>query len=180
MICEPAEGVTTMVERDKISEALAALEEHLDVYGARAERWSEAARQRFEPLVAREPRAQALLAEARALERLLDRAPVVDGARLANLSDRIVAAAMADKRAASPSVVDLRQVRRARQYGFGANWRVASALAASLVLGIYLGTAPGIVAAVETIADTVGISDTVDDDVALFDDNGYAFSEDLL
>jgi hypothetical protein len=49
-----------------------------------------------------------------------------------------------------------------------------------LVLGIYLGTAPGIVAAVETIADTVGISDTVDDDVALFDDNGSAFSEDLL
>ena len=174
-----------MVELDKRSEALAALEDHLDVYGPNAERWTAAARKRFEPMIAEEPRARALMAEARALEKVLERAPVVDSAKFADLSSRIVAATAAAKSVSAPVVVDLSQARRSRdvggaqQRGFGANWRVASALAASLVLGIYLGTAPGVVAAVETIASSVGISDAGEDDVALFDDNG-SDAEDLL
>ena len=173
-----------MVERDKVTEALAALEDHLDVYGPNAERWTEAARNRFEPVIAGEPRARALLAEARALETVLERAPVVDPAKFADLSNRIVAAAAAaGGPASSPVVVDLQQARRTRevgggrQHGLGADWRVATALAASLVLGIYLGASPGVVSAVETIASSVGISDAGEDDVALFDENE---SEELL
>jgi len=176
---------TIMVERDKISEALAAFEAHLDIHGARAERWSAADRQRFETLLANEPRAQTLMAEERAFERLLDRMPSVDAKKLANLGDRIAAAVDAEKRPRSEAaVVELSKVREARRTPsprYGAGWRVASALAASLILGVYIGTAPGVVSAVEAIADTVGITEPADDDnLAFFDDNGSGLSEDLL
>ncbi len=175
-----------MVERDRGSAVLAAFEQHLDIYGARTDRWPAATRQRYETLLVKEPRARSLMAEARALERLLDQEPVASSQTLANLTDRIMAAVDADTSSKdNASVVELSKVRAMRraapaQHGFRAGWRVVSALAASLILGIYLGSAPGVVTAVETVADTVGITSSTDDDLAFFDDNGSSLPEDLL
>lgn len=131
------------------------------MHGSRAERWPEAARRRFEPLLKESARARELLAEARALDELLDRAPLPDADRMASLVDRIaaLAAAPATEKPAAAPVIDLaarRQARRPPAPGFG--WRVASALAASLLVGIYLGASPPVTSTVEAVASVVGVS----------------------
>ncbi len=151
---------------DKNTAELAAFEAHLEVHGARAERWPEAARERFEPLLERNARARELLAEARALEKLLDRAPLPNTERMEALADRIVAMAAAEK-ASQPSagnVVDLAARRQARTMPTPrSRWQVASALAASLLVGIYLGASPPVTSAIETIAAAVGLEDVAED-----------------
>ncbi len=176
-----------MVKQTELQDALTAFELHLDVYGARRERWSDAARRRFDPLLAEEPLARQLLAEARALDQVLESAaPPVDAGRLDALSARIVGLATAEhKHATTTNVVDLSSARQSRpvarsRFGSGGAWRMASALAASLIVGIYLGTAPVVVSAVETIAESVGIADTGDTSLALFDDGTNGVDEDLL
>ena len=177
-----------MTGKHETSGALAAFEQHLDVYGANQERWPEVTRAKFQDLLATDLRARTLLAEARALDGVLSRAPVVDAARMAALTDRIVATVGAEARERSAgSVVVLSPARRARSARmsaprFGsAGWRVAASLAASLVIGIYLGTAPTVMSAVETVAASVGMTNASDDDtIALFDDTSLNGDEDLL
>lgn len=144
---------------DKHTAELAAFEEHLDAYGSRVEIWPEAARRRFEPLIAGNARARELLAEARALENLLDRAPLPAKDRMVALADRIVSVATAEGReqVASAHVIDLAARRQARTVTRPAIWRVASALAASLLVGIYLGASPPVATAIEAIAGAVGV-----------------------
>src|SRR5690606_32038312 len=102
---------------DKNSADLTALEEHLEIHGSRTERWPEAARRRFDFLLKENARARELLAEARALDDLLDRAPLPDPRRIADLGDRIAALAMAegrDQRPAAP-VINFPVRRQARR-----------------------------------------------------------------
>ncbi len=177
-----------MVKHTELRDALTAFELHLDVYGARRERWSDAARRRFDPLLVNEPRARQLLAEARALDQVLESAtPPIDADRLDTLSARIADFAAAEaKDATATNVVDLSRARLSRpvarpRFGSGGVWQMASALAASLIVGIYLGTAPVVMSAVETIAESVGIADTADTgNLALFDDGANGVDEDLL
>ena len=151
---------------DKDTAELAAFEEFLEVHGARAERWPEAARERFRPLLERNARARELLAEARVLETLLDRAPLPSADRTEPLANRIVAVAAAEK-ANQPStgnVIDLAARRQARTMLMPrSRWQVASALAASLLVGIYLGASPPVTSAIETIAAAVGLEDEAED-----------------
>lgn len=166
---------------DRETGELAAFERHLDVYGCRSERWPQEARRRFEPLLAREPRAGELLAEARALERLLDRAPLPDPARMLALGDRIVALAVtgAGNRTGAP-VIDLATRRRPPPQAQAFRWKVASALAASLLAGIFIGNSTPVVSAVEAIASAVGLpADGQSSDVVLFYD-GAVDEEDYL
>lgn len=146
------------VEQDRAE--LTAFEDHLDIHGSRAERWPDAARERFEPLLERSGRARELLAEARALESLLDRAPLPDEQRMQALAGRIVAAAAVEaggKQASTP-IIDLASHQRMRRSPAPAfRWKVASALAASLIAGIYLGASPPVTSAVEAIANAVGV-----------------------
>lgn len=134
-------------------------EQHLDVHGSRSERWAEEARQRFEPLLAKSGRARELLAETRALEQLLDRAPLPDAQRMQSLADRISAAVVAEVKSssASASVIDLGARRRLRQPLRSFSWKVASALAASLLVGIFIGASPSVTSAVESLATAVGL-----------------------
>ena len=71
-------------------EAFAAM---IDAYGGQMERWPAGAKDRFAPLIAREPRASRLLAEARALDEVLACAPAVSAARMTALANDIRAAA---------------------------------------------------------------------------------------
>ena len=58
--------------------------------------------------------------------------------------------------------------------------KLASALAASLIIGIFIGTTPPVVSAVEEIAGAVGLPANADvADLVLFDD-GAADEEDLI
>lgn len=162
------------------SAELAAFEQHLDVYGSRADRWPREARSRFETLLAQDARARELLVEARAFEKLLDRAPVVDDASANALADRIAALATSQPQPRpDASIIDLASRRRPSSPVQAFRWKVASALAASLLVGIFIGAASPVVSAVEDFAGSVGLSDSGSSDLALFDD-GAADDEELL
>jgi hypothetical protein len=134
---------------------IAELERLLDVYGSDRTRWPVEARANAGHLVARDRAARRLLAEAEALDRALERAPLPTLAQEAAMAERIVAAARRTPRivagagveAGRPpvtvgdNIVQLPALRRPRQWlsaktAFGG---VASALAASLALGVLLG-----------------------------------------
>lgn len=159
---------------DKNSADLTALEEHLEIHGSRIERWPDAARRRFDLLLKENARARELLAETRALDDLLDRAPLPDARRMADLTERIAALAKAEgreQRTAAP-VIDLTARRQARRPPVTPmRWKVASALAASLLAGIYLGSSPPVSTAVESVASLVGVApDTESSDLVLIYD----------
>ena len=147
---------------------IAEFERLLDVYGSDRTRWPVEARASAGQLVARDRAARRLLAEAEALDRALERAPLPTLAQEAAMAERIVAAARRTPRivavaraeagrpaaAAADNVVQLPASRRRPQWlttrtAFGG---VASALAASLALGVFLGLSnlsQGVLPAVE-------------------------------
>ena len=133
---------------------LAEFERLLDVYGGDRTHWTIEARAAAAQLVARDTRAQRLLAEAEALDRVLERAPVPSLVTEAALADRIVAAAQRSPRIVSikgaeekPSWAEAgnggeaQPLRPAapRSRAFQADMRKAAMLAASLVIGVYIG-----------------------------------------
>ncbi len=134
--------------------ALAAFEAFLEVHGANRSRWPAQQRLQFASLIASSSEARRLLAEAEALDRLIegigDDAPPRANDRLAS---RIMAQALAEASGAKPAapatpvptaptiatadVVPLRrQPRRTRS-----SWTVGAMMAASLLLGITTGAA---------------------------------------
>ena len=147
---------------------IAELERLLDVYGSDRTRWPVEARASAGHLAARDRAARRLLAEAEALDRALERAPLPTLAQEAAMAERIVAAARRTPRivagagveagrppiTAGDNVVQLPALRGPRQWlsaktAFGG---VASALAASLALGVFLGLSSlsqGVLPAVE-------------------------------
>ncbi|HZT47114.1 MAG TPA: hypothetical protein VFA64_04005 [Hyphomicrobiaceae bacterium] len=150
------------------SMTMAEFERLLDVYGSDRTRWPAEARAGAGQLVARDRAARRLLAEAEALDRALDRAPLPSLAREAALADRIVAAARRSPRmvpaataepprhagrTAADNVVALPVVAARRPWSSrAAMGGVAGALAASLALGVFLGLSSlsqGVVPAIE-------------------------------
>jgi hypothetical protein len=164
----------------------------LDVYGSDRSRWPVEARASAGQLVARDKAARRLLAEAEALDRMLERAPLPSLAEEAALADRILAAARrsprmvpvaradtaARARRAIDNVVRLHNNMRTRPRwltptGLGG---AAGMLAASLTLGIFLGLSnlsQGVVPALEDMtgitlgggARTVAQVDLLDEDL---------------
>jgi hypothetical protein len=145
---------------------IAELEHLLEVYGSDRTRWPVEARAGAGQLVARDRAARRLLAEAEALDRALERAPLPSLAREAALSERILAAARrtprmvpmrgADRPPAPPSpasnVVDLARRARPQWLGRPAYGGAAGVLAASLAFGVFLGLSglsQGVVPALE-------------------------------
>jgi hypothetical protein len=115
------------------------LEMALDTYGADRTRWPAPLRLELSGLIANSREAQKMLADAAAFERVLDMAPQFDSSRLDQLSDRIAASAQRQPRlleggglSAGGSTASWPAPRR--QHGI-----VATALAASLVLGVFAG-----------------------------------------
>ena len=125
---------------------LTEFERLLEIYGSDRTRWPVAARASAGQLVARLPAARRLLAEAEALDRVLERAPMTSLAREAALAERIIAAArrsprMVAKSAATRPPTDAEELPDQPRWltprtAFGG---AAGALAASLVLGVLIG-----------------------------------------
>jgi hypothetical protein len=181
------------------SSELEALERLLASHGADRTRWPAPARLRFAPLLAARGDARRLVAEAAALDRLLDLAPAPATNRGA-LADRIVAAASAD--AGQRQVIRLPERGRlgslfgsaaARAGAFGGAslrsglrsgpWAGGALLAASLVLGAFMGTSGAIDSAIRplTVA-AIGDTDTDADasQVAMGVDGVGPYEEELL
>jgi hypothetical protein len=140
------------------------LERLLEVYGSDRTRWPVEARASAGQLVARDAAARRLLAEMEALDRILERAPLPSLAREAALAERVAAAAQRSPRmvphaegvkafvtvdstrrpvkpfARTGQVIGL-PLARTRLPAFAASrlGGAASVLAASLLVGIFIG-----------------------------------------
>jgi hypothetical protein len=165
----------------------------LDVYGSDRTRWPVEARASAGQLVARDKAARRLLAEAEALDRTLERAPLPSLAEETALADRILAAARRSPRMvpvvradapgvarrAIDNVVRLHNLRPRPRWmtpaGLGS---AAGMLAASLALGVFLGLSnlsqgvlpaledmTGITLATGTSTRTVAQIDLLDEDL---------------
>ncbi len=126
---------------------MARLTHVLEAYGSDRDRWPETERPALEALIEEDPTAKMLLAEFKALDALLDRAetfaPPVD------LADRIVQFAEASGSAAQekpetnvvsfpPLLQQKRQVTTEESRPFRL-WPAAGIMAASLLIGVYIG-----------------------------------------
>lgn len=148
---------------------LADFERLLDVYGGDRTRWPAEARAAAAQLVARDAKARRTLAEAESLDRVLERAPLPSLAVEAALAERIVAAAQRSPRivkiaTGQPSVVSLPEgralpPRRPAAWKFGllrGEVRAATLLAASLMVGIFIGVSNVPQSVVPALADLAG------------------------
>lgn len=132
------------------SMTLAEFERLLDIYGGDRTRWPIDARAAAAHLVARDAAAQRLLAEAEALDRVLERAPLPSLASEAALAERIVAAAQRSPRivkigGARPAAPDPLRAQAEGSAGPARPWLVgrrvgaAGLLVASLMFGLVIG-----------------------------------------
>ncbi|CAA2140568.1 hypothetical protein [Hyphomicrobium sp. ghe19] len=117
------------------------LEAALDTYGADRTRWPAPLRLALSGLIAGSADAQNMLKDAEAFDRLLDKAPQYDQSRLDSLSQRIASAAERQPRIVAGGAAIVTQPAKrptawpgSRRHGFA-----ATALAASLVLGVFAG-----------------------------------------
>ena len=157
------------------------LDDVLAIYGGDRARWPAAARSELSGLIASSAEARAMMAEAEALDLLMDLAPKVSGDRLALLSERIAAQA---ERTPRMSVIPGANQRRAKP---APEWRRhatgITALAASLVLGLMIGQNATLAPAVSEIATAVGIESLGDGSQIAAADEAYidvGIDEDLL
>lgn len=161
----------------------------LDSHGADRTRWPAQERLRFAGFVAESSEARRAVAEAEALDRLLDRAPVVADTRRAGLADRIAAMAAAEPAPVAANVVPLAP--RTQRAGLRvasrlatSRWSAAALLAASLIVGVFAGISGRIPPAMQSVAMIAGIGVDVDGDgvpdLGAWDDQTSGAEEDTL
>ena len=184
-------------------DAEAEIERLLEAYGADSARWPEAARVRVAPLLAESVLAErvgvrARIAEARALDRLLDSAsrPAPAPAREAALADRILAAALSEREQAAPesgtqsvaeapaaggTVLPWRpKARGPAPAPARTRWRAAGLMAASLAAGLVIGASANLAPVAQEIADAIGIAADLEPINVVMSDDGTAIDEDVL
>jgi len=183
-----------MTKMDRQAEDREALERLLEIYGADRTRWPARERLRFASVVSEDKAAARLLAEADALDRLLELAPRASGADIDALKERIMAAALRSRPpqlvvvASGKSTSGADMAARGRRSAFAAKfgrgeWPAAAMLAASLVLGVMLGSAGAFDATVQEMAEVTGLTSAPADNsrLALGDEiEGQQPDEDLL
>jgi hypothetical protein len=160
-----------MTNMDKRTEDREALERLLDIYGADRTRWPARERLRFAGVVSEDKAAARMLAEADALDRLLEQAPRASSADVEALKERIMAAALrarapqlavvAGGKAASDKSPAARP-RFAARFS-RAEWPAAAMLAASLVLGVMLGSTGTLDTTMQQVAEVTGFSSASND-----------------
>ncbi len=133
------------------------------------------------------------MAEAAALDRLLDVAPTARKEQEQGLTGRIVAAARLQHKPLSASEVApavsnivklpawVRRPQIARAFG-ASEWPAAGLLAASLVLGVMLGSAGTLDSTMQEVAEVAGLSSspTVESQLTLNEDTAVWAGEELL
>ncbi len=136
--------MATMDEEHNHDAVLAELEAVLETLGARPERWPPDRRARLMTLVDSDVRAAQAFSEAKALDRLLGMAP--DGSAAdADLQARILAAAGHTPQAHRPLTIvgGVDGARGRSEHASGGSrqrrWQAAALLAASLLLGVFIG-----------------------------------------
>ncbi|HMN37939.1 MAG TPA: hypothetical protein PKD49_09585 [Hyphomicrobium sp.] len=169
--------VIKMMSRTKTG--LGLLQDVLAAYGGDRTRWPAHVRLELSQLLTVSPEARRQLAEAQALDKLLDMAPAVPEQRVDTLAQRILAQA-----ARSPRVVTSNAPVQNRRPAM-AQWRSLSAgmaaLAASLMIGVLAGQSSAIAPAVGEIADAAGLGSTTDSQqFAQFDDADVVAYEEAL
>lgn len=159
-----------------LNESRKELQRVLDTCGADRDRWPAHARPLLDRLLETDAASRRMLAEARALDRVLASAPPPQAARMAGLADRIAAAAAAPAQVEAPieaatataSILSWRRkpapvpvddVLTARN-----GWQAAGLIAACLLAGIYIGAGTSVLPLMEDVAESVGI-------VAVYDPN---------
>jgi hypothetical protein len=175
-----------MTTNDRRAEDRQALERLLEVYGADRTRWPARERLRFAGVVAEDRTARRLLAEANALDSLLDLAPKASAAREHALKERIVAAAL---RQSEPRfAVVARSIESegagwrawARRAQASSGWAAGGLLAASLLVGVLLGSAGTFDTAVQQVAEAAGYSTADPSHLAQSDEMVASADEDVL
>jgi len=163
-----------MTSMSNMSMTLTDLEQMLEIYGADRVRWPAEARATAAQLIARDAGARRLVAEAEALDRLLERAPLPALAVEAALAERIVAAAQR-----SPRIVKLEESRPTsaapvpvqaptlptvatppprRMRFLGREARAVGFLAACLAIGVVLGDSDLTPQVLPDLADLTGLA----------------------
>ena len=171
-----------------------ALERLLEIYGADRTRWPARERLRFASVISDDDAASHMLAEAQALDTLLDRASRPSDAAVEALKDRIMAAAMrespakvsvATRPAASirpaasvTSIWSRRRVLPAIAPRF-AEWPAAAVLAASLVVGVMLGSAGTFDATMSQMAQVAGLQSAASDSAGTVDSAQLALGDEI-
>lgn len=175
-----------MTTKDKRTENRQALEHLLEVYGADRTRWPARERLRFASLVAEDAAVRRLMAEATALDSLLDLAPKASAAREHALKERIVAAALrqAEPRfavvARSIETEDAGWRAWARRAPASSGWAAGGLLAASLLVGVLIGSAGTFDTAVQQVAEAAGYSAADTSHLALGDEMVATAEEEVL
>ncbi len=157
------------------------LETALDAYGADRTRWPAPLRLALSGLLAGNSEAQRMLRDAEAFDRLLDKAPQYDQSRLDGLSQRIMATAERQ-----PRVVTNRSSVARESSGRSAAWSwqrrhhgfAATALAASLVLGVFAGQLNVLNSSADVLLG--GNANASSTRIAQSDDADVLLDEDLL
>ncbi len=168
-----------MTERNTIEgTGFDALEQVLERFGSDRTRWPAPVRRNFAGLLASSAEAKARLREAEALDRLLDLAPEPEIDTRA-LADRVMAAAVAERPAAAPPTARSALGRRAT--ATRAEWPAVALLAASLVLGMFVGLNGTFDTAVAPLMAQVSTDADIDPGQIAFGGDGLdMFEEDLL
>jgi hypothetical protein len=184
-----------MTTKNTRAEDRQALERLLEVCGADRTRWPARERLRFASLVCEDESARRLLAESAALDALLDRAPLASEDRERALKERIVAAALrsgepklAVVASTGPKASPLAAFVRGARLGPSRNgghasreWSAAAVLAASLVIGVMLGSSGTFDATVQEVAEATGFTTTAEmSQLALGEDILALSDEELL
>lgn len=174
---------------------LDALECLLEAYGADRTRWPARERLRFASFISEDAAARRLLKEAAALDSLLDRAPRVSEDREHALKERIVASALRSSEprlavvsgaaAATATKVPVWKRRPDVSSMFNrmpirSEWPAAAVLAASLVLGVMLGSAGTFEPTMQEFAEATGFDSADSSSQLAYGDDIIGLDEDLL
>jgi hypothetical protein len=156
------------------------LEAALDTYGADRTRWPAPLRLSLSGLIAGNSDAEKMLKDAEAFDRLLDSAPQYDASGLGKLSDRIIAAAERHPRLIAGGTQPAKSGGSAwsalrRHHGLA-----ATALAASLVLGVFAGQLNVFNSTADILLGGNPDNPTISKQLALTDDADGFLDEDLL
>lgn len=178
-----------MTSKDRRAEDRAALQRLLEIHGADRTRWPARERFRLAGVIGEDRLAAKMLAEAQALDRLLDRAPRASKARIEALEGRIVAAALRSHPPRLTAIAGRKSAPTKGRLGFGqlrasasalkfAEWPAAAVLAASLVVGVMLGTAGTLDTTMQDVAKVTGFKSGTT--MALGEDTFGQIDEELL
>jgi hypothetical protein len=167
-----------MTRQDKKAAEIEALRGLLESHGADRTRWPARDRLRFAHILAEDAAAHRLLAEATALDQLLQLAPAVSAARAQQLGARILASAQAQGRAGSVQAEPKFLLRPSVQRSGLRLLPAAALLAASLLVGVFAGTS----GVLDRLLDVAGIGPASDVRQATLDEEVGEFldAEELL